>query len=148
MRQLRENKRLVMWAVIGLTLFLVVLISFGPLFFRVDLRYRRSSFSVMKDHATASCVVANHGRRVAERTRMSVGFLSKILDIRVSPESAGGTMEISSDQRDAVIELKNIVSRDEVTVFFSVEKMQDKPFDVHLMDVSRDRRSLKEQVIP
>ena len=148
MRQLRENKRLVMWAVIGLTLFLVVLISFGPLFFRVDLRYRRSSFSVMKDHATTSCTVKNHGRGVAEKTRMSVGFLSKILDIRVSPEPAGGIVSISSDQRDAVIELKNLVHGDEVTVFFSVEKMQDKPFDVHLMDVGRNRMAFKDGAAP
>ncbi len=148
MQRLREGKRLIMWAVIGGIVVFIALAALGPSFFGTDLRYERGSYSVMKDHTIASCAVKNHGRRSAKKALMSVVFLSRILGIEVSPESAERAVRIASDQQSAMIELKNIDPGDEITVSFSIEKPQDKPFDVHLMDISDDPTALKERAIP
>ena len=68
---------------------------------------------------------------------MSVEFLSAILEIRFSPESAGRVVNIASEGHKAVLELESIAPRDKVTIFFSVERPQDKPFDIRLLDASK-----------
>jgi len=129
--------------VFGCTVFLAI----GPALFRSDLRYRRDSYSVSKGHAVTSCIVKNHGRAVAKEALMSVVFLSKILDVSISPESAGKVVETATDQFSAMIELENIAPGSEVTVSFSVEKPQNEPFEVRLLDMT-DGRPLRERAKP
>ncbi len=145
--KLREHKRSVMAIFLILLCISVIIISLASLLSRPDLRYERGSYSVSKDHAVTSCVVENHGHGSSERALLSVKFLSKILDIRVSPESARKLVEVASDQRGAMIELKNIAPGDAVTVFFSVERAQNELFDVSLLDMSRER-PVRERAIP
>jgi hypothetical protein len=125
----------------------VVFTFLGPVLYKPDLRYTRDSYSVSKGGSVTSCIIKNHGRRSAERTRMSVEFLSEVLDIRFSPESAGKVVEIASDRRSAALNLENIAPKEQVTIFFTVEKPQDKPFDINLLDIS-DTGSLKERGVP
>jgi len=125
----------------------VIFTFLGPILYRTDLRYTRDSYSVSKDGAVTSCIIKNHGRRSAEKTRMSVDFLSEICDIRFSPESAGKVVEITPDRHSAALNLENIAPKEQVTIFFTVEKPQDKPFDIHLLDIS-DARPLKEKGAP
>jgi hypothetical protein len=147
MRSWREYVKKLAIGVVILFIFFVVFISLAPLLFKPDLRYERSSYSVSRDRAITSCFVRNYGRGSAERTRMSVGFLSKILDIWVSPEPAGRILGTAPDQRNAVLELENIAPKGEVTVFFAVERPQDRPFDFHLLDISRGG-SVRERAVP
>ena len=146
MEGIRRYKKLGMWVVIIFFVF-IVFISVMPVLLKSDLRYERNSYSVSKDQAITSCVVKNYGRRSAEKTRMSVEFLSRILDVRFSPGSAGKIIKIAPDQHNAVLELENIAPKGEMTIFFSVERPQDKPFDIHLLDIS-ERRPLKERTVP
>lgn len=78
---------------------------------------------------------------------MSVKFLLKILDVSISPDSAGKLVGIARDQFSATIELKNIDPRDKITVSFSIEKPQNEPFEVRLLDIT-DERPLKERAKP
>ena len=123
-------------------------ITFAPVFYRPNLRYKRNSYSVSKNHAVTSCVIKNHGYATADRTRMSVEFLSRILDVRFDPESAGEVVEIAPDQLKGVLDLQDIASKDEVTVFFTVEKPQEKPFDIYLMDIGEGGKPIKERAVP
>ena len=145
--KLREHKRSGMAVFLVVLCISVIVVSLASLLSRPDLRYKRGSYSVSKDQAVTSCVVENHGRGSSKKALLSVEFLSKILDIRISPESAGKFMAVARDQLSATIELKDIGPGDEVTVFLSVEKAQSKPFDVHLMDMSHER-PVKERAIP
>jgi hypothetical protein len=125
----------------------IVFTFLGPLLYKPGLRYTRGSYSVSKDGAVTSCIIKNYGRRSAEKTRMSVEFLSEILHIRFSPESAGKVVEVAPGQHSAVLNLENIAPKEQVTIFFTVEKPQDKPFDIHLLDIS-DARPLREKGAP
>lgn len=118
------------------------------MFYRPNLRYKRDSYAVLKNHAVTSCVVKNYGYATADRTRMSVEFLSRILDVRFDPESAGKIVEIAPGQLKAVLDLQDIAPKDEVTVFFTVEKPQEKPFDIYLMDIGEGGRPMKERAVP
>ena len=145
---LRKDQKLGIYAVI---LFFAVFVIFAyliPFLYKPDLRYQRHSYDVFKDKAVTSCVVTNYGRRSAERTLMSVAFLSKILDIQFSSESVGKIGEVTSDQRNAVLELRDIAPKEYVTIIFTVEQPQDEPFDVSLMDISGKSDSVKDIAIP
>lgn len=78
---------------------------------------------------------------------MSVKFLSKILDVSISPDSAGKLVGIARDQFSATMELKNIDPRDKITVSFSIEKPQNEPFEVRLLDIT-DERPVRERAKP
>ena len=56
-------------------------------------------------------------------------------------------MDIARDQFSATIELKNIDPRDKIAVSFSIERSQDEPFEVRLLDIT-DERPLKERAKP
>jgi len=139
--------KFLMCLVIAIVFVFVVFTFLGPILYKPDLRYTRDSYSVSKEGAVTSCIIKNHGRRSAEKTRMSVEFLSEVLDIRFSPESAGEVVETTPDRRSAAMNLENIAPKEQLTIFFTVEKPQDKPFDIHLLDIS-DARSLKEKGVP
>lgn len=142
--KLREHRRLGMGIFLALLCISVIIFSLASLLSRPDLRYRRGPYSVFKDHAVTSCIVENHGQGSSKKALLAVRFLSKILDIRISPESARNLIDVKSDQLGALIELKNIGPGDAVTVSFSLERAQDKPFEVSLLDVTQERSS-KEQ---
>jgi hypothetical protein len=139
--------KFLMCLVIAIVFGFLVFTFLGPILYKPDLRYTRDSYSVSKDGAVTSCIIKNHGRRSAEKTRMSVEFLSEVLDIRFSPESAGKVVEVSPDRRNAALNLENIAPKEQVTIFFTVEKPQDKPFDINLLDIS-DARRLSEKGAP
>lgn len=147
MEGIRRSKRLIMGAFIAAIFALVVFMLLQSVLYKPDLRYERDSYSVFKDRAVTSCTVTNHGRRSAEKTRMSVEFLSRILDIRITPETAGSILKVTSDQRNAAINLNNIAPKDQVKIFFTVERSQDKPFDIYLFDISGSTYQ-KERVVP
>jgi len=134
--------------VIAIVCIIFLFITFAPVFYRPNLRYKRDSYTVSKNHAVTSCVVKNYGYATADRTRMSVEFLSRILDVRFDPESAGKIVEIAPGQLKAVLDLQNIAPKDEVTVFFTVEKPQEKPFDIYLMDIGEGGKPMKERAVP
>ncbi len=52
-----------------------------------------------------------------------------------------------SDQLSAMIELKKIDAGDEVMVSFSVEESQNRPFEVHFLNLTHER-PVKERAIP
>jgi hypothetical protein len=134
----RRRPPLVIAIVVGaLVIVSAIFMLLAPMLSRPDLRCERASYSVSEDGAVTSCVVANRGRGIAERTFMSVEFLSRISDIRFSPESAGRVVNIASEGYKALLELENIASRGQVTIFLSVERPQDKPFDIRLLDASK-----------
>lgn len=139
--------KFLMYLVIAIVFGFLVFTFLGPILYKPDLRYTRDSYSVSKDGAVTSCIIKNHGRRSAEKTRMSVEFLSEVLDIRFSPESAGKVVEVAPDRRSAAMNLENIAPKEQVTIFFTVEKPQDKPFDINLLDIS-DARPLREKGAP
>ncbi len=139
--------KFLMCLVIAIVFVFVVFTFLGPVLYKPDLRYTRDSYSVSKNGAVTSCTIRNYGRRSAEKTRMSVEFLSEVLDIRFSPESAGKVVEVAPGKHSAVLNLGNIAPKEQVTILFTVEKPQDKPFDIHLLDIS-DARRLSEKGAP
>lgn len=56
-------------------------------------------------------------------------------------------MDIACDQFRATIKLKNIDLRDKITVSFSIEKLQNEPFEVRLLDIT-DERPVRERAKP
>ena len=146
--RLSWRQKLGIVVVIAIICIITLFIAFAPVFLRPNLRYKRDSYTVSKNHAVTSCVIKNYGYATADRTRMSVNFLSRILDVRFDPESAGKIVEITSDQFNAVLDLQNIAPKDEVTVFFTVEKPQEKPFDIYLMDIGEGGKPVRERSTP
>lgn len=112
---------------IGTGLNLLVKKWYGP-----DLRYEENPYYILKGQAVTSCLVKNYGRSSVNEVRISVEFLSKILDIQISPEFGGKIVENGVGQQNAVIELERIVPNDEVTIFFALERSQGESIVKHI----------------
>ncbi len=136
-------KKLIIGAAIVLIFVFALFALRARILYKPDLRYERDSYNMLNDWAVTSCTVKNYGRRRASRVRMSVEFLSKILDIQISPKSAGKIVEIAPDKLNAVLDLESIAAKGQVFILFCVEKPQDEPFDIHLLDIS-GKRTAKE----
>lgn len=147
MQKLRKHKRLGMAFVLIFLVGIILIVSLASILYRSDLQFERNSYSVLKNHATTSCIITNRGRRIAEKSRMYVNFESKILDIEFSPSSSGKIGKLTSDGHEALLELNNVDSGDFIEIFFSVERMQDTPFHIQLLDISADI-PIKEQTTP